>query len=174
MSLSPTKQLILETMWDLNRPAKAAEVAKAIGVSFPAVMMHMIGLERSHYINGKRGLYELTEEGKSVIDPLHQRNSERLYQEMQKASNLELAGRYEEAAKIYESLKMYEKAGEVRKMAKTQYVISTSFRFEKGGTIIISCPHCGASQPAESKSSQISCKYCGKSYVVPKKILDMI
>nr|MDO8135374.1 hypothetical protein [Candidatus Njordarchaeum guaymaensis] len=92
----------------------------------------------------------------------------------QRAHNLELAARYEEAAQIYEELGMHEKAGEARRMQKAQYVISTSFQLGKDGSISISCPHCGASQPAESKTSEVDCKYCGKKYMVPKKILDMI
>jgi len=88
--------------------------------------------------------------------------------------NLEKAGRFEEAACGYEGLGMYEKAGELRRMGKTQYIISTSFHMGRDGAIMIACPHCGGSQTAESKSSEIVCKYCGKTYIVAKKVLDMI
>lgn len=92
---------------------------------------------------------------------------------MKRIKNLELAGRYEEAAQLYETLGNYEKAGEMRRMQRTQYVISTNFQI-RDGAITIQCPYCGASQPAESKSNKVTCKYCGRIYVVPKKILDMI
>lgn len=92
----------------------------------------------------------------------------------QKAKNLELAGRYEEAAQEYEVLAMLEEAGRVRRLEKVQYVISTNFQIGEDGTVKLVCPHCGASQPAESKTSEVTCKYCGKRYAVPRKILDMI
>ena len=92
----------------------------------------------------------------------------------QKAKNFELSGRYEEAAQIYEVLGLYEKAGEARRMERTHYVISTKFELGKDGVIRIDCPHCNASQPAEAKSSEVTCKYCGRKYIVPKKILDMV
>jgi len=86
----------------------------------------------------------------------------------------ELAGRYEQAAQFYEVLGLFKKAGELRRKGKTQYVISTKFEMGKDGVIKIQCPYCGASQPAESKSGEVTCKYCGKTYIIPKKILDMI
>jgi len=54
-----------------------------------------------------------------------------------------------------------------------QYVIASRFDFAEGGGVNIRCPHCGGSQPA-SKSKQVTCEYCGKEYIIPKKILDMI
>jgi ribosomal protein S27E len=94
--------------------------------------------------------------------------------DLEKAKNLELAGRYEEAAQEYERLGMFEKAGMARREARVQYVISTNFQIGKNGVISIACPHCGGSQPIESKTSEITCKYCGKAYIIPRKILDMI
>jgi len=92
----------------------------------------------------------------------------------QKAKDLELAGRYEEAAQEYEVLGMLEEAGRVRRLEKVQYMISTNFQIGEDGTVKLECPHCGASQPAESKTSEVTCKYCGKRYAIPRKILDMI
>ena len=92
----------------------------------------------------------------------------------EEANKLEVAGRYEEAAQIYEMLGMLEKAGEARRKERTQYLISTNFQIGNDGTIKIQCPYCSASKPAESKSSEVTCTYCGRTYVVPKKILDMI
>ena len=93
---------------------------------------------------------------------------------LREVKNWEVAGRYEEAAQFYEWLGLHEKAGELRRMEKTQYVISTKFQLGKDGLIKIECPHCGASQPAESKSSEVVCRYCEKRYIIPKRILDMI
>lgn len=96
----------------------------------------------------------------NILDLLHE------------AKNLEIAGNYEGAAQFYESLGAYEKAGELRRKGRTHYEIS--LKIGKDGVIKIQCPHCGASQPTESKSREVTCKYCGKTYIVPKKILDMI
>ena len=92
----------------------------------------------------------------------------------ERAEKMELAGRYEEAAKIYETLGMYKEAGAARRMGRTQYVISAIIHIGKDGTISINCPHCGASQPVESKSGEVTCKYCGKGYIIPRNILDQI
>ncbi len=50
MSISPVKRLILETMWVIDKPSKATDIAKETGVSFPSVMMHIIGLTRMGFI----------------------------------------------------------------------------------------------------------------------------
>ena len=100
----------------------------------------------------------------------------------QEARNFELAGKYEDAAKEYELLGMFEKAGAVRKMNKTQYVestqtqyvISTSFQIGSDGTVKIGCPHCGGSSSVTEKSGERKCEYCGKTYLIPKKVLDML
>ncbi|MGC9086922.1 MAG: hypothetical protein ACP5IT_12085 [Thermoproteota archaeon] len=54
------------------------------------------------------------------------------------------------------------------------YNIVTEFNLNKDGTISVKCPFCGASAPLHSKESEVVCKYCGKTYVVPKKILELI
>ena len=87
---------------------------------------------------------------------------------------LERAGRYEDAAKKYEELEMWDKAGDCRRMAKTNYVVSANLNIGKVGTISMDCPHCGASQPIASKSNEVTCKFCGKNYVIPKKVLDLL
>ena len=87
---------------------------------------------------------------------------------------LEKAGRYEDAALKYEELEMWDKAGNCRRMAKTNYVVSANVNIGKVGTISIDCPHCGASQPVTTKSNEVTCKFCGKSYVIPKKVLELL
>jgi hypothetical protein len=68
MSVSPVKRLILETMWVIDRPAKATEIAKDTGVNFPSVMMHIIGLTRLGYAaSSEKGLYSITEKGKKTL-----------------------------------------------------------------------------------------------------------
>lgn len=68
MSISPVKRLILETMWMLDKPAKATEIAKDTGVQFPAVMMHIIGLAKMEYATSpEKGFYIITEKGKKSL-----------------------------------------------------------------------------------------------------------
>jgi DNA-binding transcriptional ArsR family regulator len=66
--LSPIKRLILETMWMLNKPAKATEIAMEVGLGFPSVMMHIIGLARMGYVGTvEKGYYVITEKGRKVL-----------------------------------------------------------------------------------------------------------
>jgi len=68
MSISPVKRLILETMWMVDKPAKATEIAKEAGLSFPAAMMHIIGLTRMGYAEiPEKGIYVITESGKKAL-----------------------------------------------------------------------------------------------------------
>ncbi len=68
MSVSPVKRLILETMWMIDKPAKAAEIAKGTGVNFPAVMMHIIGLTKMDYAKTpEKGFYVITEKGRKML-----------------------------------------------------------------------------------------------------------
>jgi hypothetical protein len=90
------------------------------------------------------------------------------------AENLITAGRYEDAARIYDEYEMYEKAGECRRMARTSYQISTVFSMGKDGTISVNCPNCGSSQAIASKTNLVEGKHCGKNYIIPKKVLDMM
>jgi hypothetical protein len=90
------------------------------------------------------------------------------------ARTLELAGRLEDAAKEYELLGMFEKAGSLRRMGQTQYIVSTSFHLGANGVIKINCPHCGASSAVTEKSGNRVCEYCKQAYVVPQKVLDML
>ncbi len=93
---------------------------------------------------------------------------------MEQIKNYETAGRYEDAARLCDYLNMYEKAGELRRMDRTRYTISTSFNMGKDGTISCSCPTCGSSQTIESKTNLVTCKHCGNNYIIPKKVIDML
>jgi len=68
MSISPVKRLVLETMWIIDKPAKAAEIAKETGLGFPPVMMHIIGLTRMGYAEEQqKGYYAITLKGKKAL-----------------------------------------------------------------------------------------------------------
>jgi predicted transcriptional regulator len=68
MSVSPVKRLILETMWVLDKPAKATEIARDTGVNFPSVMMHIIGLTKLGFaVSSEKGLYSITDKGKKSL-----------------------------------------------------------------------------------------------------------
>jgi DNA-binding transcriptional ArsR family regulator len=68
MSLSPVKRLVLETMWMLNKPATAAEIAKEVGLAFSSVMMHIIGLTRMELAESReKSHYTVTERGKKAL-----------------------------------------------------------------------------------------------------------
>jgi DNA-binding transcriptional ArsR family regulator len=68
MSISPVKRLVLETMWLLDRPAKAVEIAKDAGLAFPSVMMHILGLAKMGYVQMReKGTYVITEGGKKAL-----------------------------------------------------------------------------------------------------------
>ena len=68
MRLSPVKRLVLETMWVLEKPTKAVEIAEEVGLGFPSVMMHIIGLTRMGYVTTpEKGYYIIAEEGKKAL-----------------------------------------------------------------------------------------------------------
>ena len=75
---------------------------------------------------------------------------------------LEKAGKYEEAAMKFEELEMWDKSKEIRDL-----------NMGKIGTVNMVCPHCGHSQPFSSKINDVKCVNCSKTYVVPKKVLDL-
>ena len=76
---------------------------------------------------------------------------------------LKKAGKYEEAAQKYEEIEMFDKAEECRKL-----------NMGKVSAISMECPHCGKTQPLSSKDSLVKCRSCGKSFGVPKKVLDLL
>jgi hypothetical protein len=68
MSLSPIKQEILETMLLLEKPQKAAEIAKEAGKGFQPTMMHLLGLQKMGYISSpEKGHYVITAQGKRIL-----------------------------------------------------------------------------------------------------------
>ena len=94
--------------------------------------------------------------------------------EIKEIEKLERSGKYEDAALRYEALEMWDKAGECRRRAKPSYVVHANLSVGKVGAISMVCPHCGGSQSVTSKSSQVTCKRCGKAYAIPKKVFDLV
>lgn len=60
-------------------------------------------------------------------------------QEIEEIKQLERVGRFEEAAQRYEKLEMWDEAGEARRMAKTNYVVSANLNIGKIGAISMEC-----------------------------------
>jgi len=55
-------------MWVIDKPSKATDIAKETGVSFPSVMMHIIGLTRMGFIESpEKGYYIINEKGKKAL-----------------------------------------------------------------------------------------------------------
>jgi hypothetical protein len=104
------------------------------------------------------------------------RRLETIYKQnrLEAAQDYIVAGRYEEAARVFDELGNLARAGECRRMAKTTYVVSANVNIAKVGSISMECPHCSASQPIASKSNEVTCSYCKKNYVIPKKVLELL
>jgi ribosomal protein S27E len=75
---------------------------------------------------------------------------------------LKKEGKYEEAAVKYEELEMWDKAEECRKL-----------NMGKVRAVSMECPHCGETQTVSSKDSLVKCRSCGKTFGVPKKVLEL-
>ncbi len=68
MSLSPTKQEILESMFLCDKPQRAMEIAKDAHREFQPTMMHLLGLQRMGYISSPpKGLYIISPQGKKAL-----------------------------------------------------------------------------------------------------------
>ncbi len=57
---------------------------------------------------------------------------------------------------------------------KVNLQVAISFDVDSNGVLSIKCPNCKAPKPVDSKSSEIRCPYCGTTYIVPQKMLDLI
>ena len=76
---------------------------------------------------------------------------------------LKKAGKFEDAALKYEELDMYDKAEECRKL-----------NMGKVSKINMKCPHCSEIQSISSKINTVKCKHCGKTYGIPKQVLNLL
>lgn len=55
-------------MWMIDKPLKATDIAKDTRLTFPTVMMHIIGLTRMGYLEQReKGFYTITEKGKKTL-----------------------------------------------------------------------------------------------------------
>jgi DNA-directed RNA polymerase subunit RPC12/RpoP len=77
--------------------------------------------------------------------------------------NLKKTEKYEEAALKFEELEMWDEARKIRDA--NMGIVSA---------ISLECPHCGVSQPLSSKTSEAKCKHCGKKYIIPKSVLELL
>lgn len=69
MQMSPAKYKVLHAFLSHDSPVKPIQISKEVGVKFPSVMMHIIGLTRMGYLDcPEKGFYILTAEGKRCMD----------------------------------------------------------------------------------------------------------
>jgi len=107
MNLSPEKSKILGVMLLIEKPERAVQIAKEVGMAFPSVMMHIIGLTRMGYtVSPEKGSYILTEKGrkaigipeinseeaKTILEDMPQNKSFHFYAGLGKPLNLEARG----------------------------------------------------------------------------------
>jgi hypothetical protein len=52
--------------------------------------------------------------------------------------------------------------------------ILREFKITEKGLLIGNCPYCSAENPLEKGKTLYTCKYCGKQYIVPNKILNLL
>lgn len=88
--------------------------------------------------------------------------------------NLERVSQY--ARYIAASIIAYIDEAESRVQAVKHEVIhyKVVVNFDKNGSLAFFCPHCGANTKITQKSSIIRCEFCGKEYVIPNKLLDIL
>jgi DNA-directed RNA polymerase subunit RPC12/RpoP len=84
------------------------------------------------------------------------------------ADQLANAGQYEEAALSYEKLDLWAEAKECRQLAKKKHLDSSDLAMAKVESVDLICPHCGASQAADPKLNEQTCKRCGTEYKIPE------
>jgi ribosomal protein S27AE len=63
---------------------------------------------------------------------------------------------------------------ELGKDTSPKYVNPARMKIGTVGSISMKCPHCGASQLLASKSNEVVCSRCHKSYGIPKRVFDLL
>jgi len=72
LSLSPAKSEVLQAFLLHKKPVKPIEISKEIGIKFPSVMMHVIGLTKMGYLfSPDKGYYKLTNQGEKYLGVLN-------------------------------------------------------------------------------------------------------
>ncbi len=94
--------------------------------------------------------------------------------EIEAIEHLAKIGRYEDAARKYEKLELWDKVRECRRLAKKNRSGSIVLETAKIGAISVVCPHCGESQPASSKTKELTCARCGTSFLIPEKVFELL
>jgi uncharacterized Zn-finger protein len=80
-----------------------------------------------------------------------------------------------EQLKTLKEIKRLERTGRYKEAALKRKELETASTKEgKIGSISMECPYCGASQRLVSKSNEVVCARCKKSYVVPEKVLGLL
>jgi DNA-directed RNA polymerase subunit RPC12/RpoP len=57
---------------------------------------------------------------------------------------------------------------------QVRYDIITKFEISCSGAVVLKCPNCAASISVQSSDRNGKCSYCGSTFVIPKKILDLL
>ncbi len=91
----------------------------------------------------------------------------------QEANQMAKGGRFEEAALSFEKLEMWKEAKDCRLQARKKHKGLTKPLTGKIGSVSVICPHCGASQAVNLKSSEETCNRCGTTYLIPKEALGL-
>lgn len=69
LSLNLPKKRILEVLGETGKPVKISEIAKRVGLSLPASMMHLIWMKRNGIVDTpEKGYYVITELGKETLN----------------------------------------------------------------------------------------------------------
>lgn len=68
MSLPHNKLRILEELWKASVPIRPKKLSERMGFSFPALMMHLIGLKRLGYVRSENGYYSITNDGRKALN----------------------------------------------------------------------------------------------------------
>lgn len=71
--------------------------------------------------------------------------------------------------KRFVHIRKYERMREI-----IEYKIVASFKFDENGALLIVCPFCKAPQSLTEKKETVKCSYCGRTFIVPQKILKLI
>jgi uncharacterized Zn-finger protein len=80
-----------------------------------------------------------------------------------------------ERLKTLKEIKRLERTGHYKEAAlKRKELETVSVKEGKIGSISMKCPYCGSSQTLVSKSNEVVCAHCKKSYAVPEKVLDLL
>jgi len=68
MQLNPIKKMILEALWQREKPVKPLEIARQLGIKNQQAMMHLLNLRNIGYVSSpERNHYIITELGKEAL-----------------------------------------------------------------------------------------------------------